>query len=66
MLAKMWNNENVPSLLVGMETCMTTFDMVVSQKIGSQSNSRPDIPLLGIYQKEMLHPTKNILVQLCS
>jgi hypothetical protein len=43
MLARVWSKENTPPLLVGEQTCTTTLEinLVVSQKIGNSSTSRP-------------------------
>lgn len=47
---------NTSPLLVGAQTCAATLEikMVISQKVRNQSTSNPDIPLLGIYQKDVL------------
>ena len=43
MLERKWSKGITPPLLVGMQTCTTTLEisMAVSQKIGTQSTSRP-------------------------
>jgi hypothetical protein len=43
MLVRIWSQGNTPSLMVGLQTCTTTLEIIlaVSQKIGTSSTSRP-------------------------
>jgi hypothetical protein len=49
MLLKMWSKRNSPPLLVGVQTCTTILEinLVVSQKVGSRSTSRPSYTTPG-------------------
>jgi hypothetical protein len=42
MLASLWRKGNTPSLMVGVQTCITTLEinLVVSQKTGNSSTSK--------------------------
>jgi hypothetical protein len=61
MLKRMWRKRNTIPLLVGLQTGMTTLEiiLVVPQKIGrSTLPEDPAIPLLGIYPEDA--PTCNM------
>ena len=49
MLARVWSKGNTPSLLVKVQTCVAIVEinMVVSQKTGNQSTSRPSYTIPG-------------------
>lgn len=51
MVEWIWNIENIPPLLVGVETCATSFQMnfVVSQNIGNGFTQATVTKLPGIY-----------------
>jgi hypothetical protein len=53
MLAKIWSSGNIPPLLVGVQTSISTLEinLVVSQKTGSNSTLRPSYSTSGIYPK---------------
>jgi hypothetical protein len=59
MLARMWSKEDTPPLLVGVHTCTTTINLVVSQKTENHSASRPAMLLLEIYPKDTPFYHKN-------
>ena len=48
-LAKMWSKGSSPSLLIGVQACTTTLEinLVVSQKTGNRSTSRPSCSTPG-------------------
>jgi hypothetical protein len=48
-LARIWSKGETPPLLVGMQTCTTTLEinLIFSQKIGSNSTSRPSYTTPG-------------------
>ncbi|KAL6035709.1 hypothetical protein STEG23_008664, partial [Scotinomys teguina] len=54
MLERMWSKRNTSPLLVGVQTGTATLEinMVVSQKIGNHSTSRPSYTTLGHIPKE--------------
>jgi hypothetical protein len=56
MLARMWRIGNTPPWLVGMQTYTSTLEinLVISQKIGNSSISRPSYKTPGIYPKDAL------------
>jgi hypothetical protein len=64
MLGRMWNKENIPLLLVGVQTCIVTLEikLEVSQNIGN--SSRPSYITSGCYTQKMLHYTTRTLAQL--
>lgn len=57
----MWSKENTPQLLVGVQTCTATMgiNMVVPQKSGNQSASRPSYNTLGHIPKDTPSYHKN-------
>ena len=52
MLARMWSEENIPPLLVGVQTCTDTLgiNLVVSPKIRTSSTSRSSYTTHGCWQ----------------
>ena len=62
MLERMQSKENMPPLLVEMQTCTTILEisMAVSRKLGINLLQDPVIPLLGIDPKESQSHYKNI------
>ena len=68
MLVSMWNKENTPLLLVGVQTCTITLEinLAVSQKIGNSSTPRPSNSTSGHIPKRCPHYTTRALAHLCS
>jgi hypothetical protein len=59
MLARMWRMRNTPPLLVGLQACTTTLELVwwLLRKLDIILPQYPAIPLLGIYPENA--PTCN-------
>ena len=59
MLARMWRKSNTPPLLVGLQACTMTLELVWQflRKLDIVLPQDPAIPLLGIYPEEV--PTCN-------
>jgi hypothetical protein len=59
MLVRIWRKRNTPPLLVGLQAGTITLknSLVVPQKTGHSTTTRPAIPLLGIYPENV--PTSN-------
>jgi hypothetical protein len=68
MLVGMWNEDNTPSLLVGVLTYTTTLEInlaVSHKKIIIFLPDHPATPLLVYIYKRMLHQNTKIFDQLC-
>ena len=55
MLVRIWRKRNTPPLLVGLQAGTITLknSLVVPQKTGHSTTTRPAIPLLGIYPEDV-------------
>jgi hypothetical protein len=63
MLVRMWRKRNTPSLLVGLQTGTITLaiNLVVPQKIGNNSSSRPSYTVPGHIPKGCQKDTENVV-----